>query len=125
METSIFIAQVVGVTYLALGLGMLMDQAYYKKALDDMMNCPSFILLAGMMALIIGFLIVNVHNFWVRDWTVLVTIIGWGSLIKGVLLLLAPKKFTAFSKNIMKNLHTQAIFVVIMGGVFTYFGFFM
>lgn len=125
METSILVAQIAGVAYLALGLGMLLDPGYYKKAFDSMVKDPSYILFGGMMALVIGFLIVNVHNVWVQDWPVIVTLIGWIALVKGVLLLLMPKVFVGFSKGFVKHTSVLAFPVLVLGGIFAYYGFFM
>jgi hypothetical protein len=45
----------------------------------------------GFTAVIIGFLMMNYHNVWEKNWTVLITIMGWLALIKGVLIIgLAP-----------------------------------
>lgn len=44
----------------------------------------SFIFLSGYIALIIGLITVILHNVWVSDWRVVITILGWIALIKGV-----------------------------------------
>ncbi|MFH1218563.1 MAG: hypothetical protein V1679_01855 [Candidatus Peregrinibacteria bacterium] len=124
METSILVAKIMGVAYVTLGLGLIINGAYYKKAFEEIIKSPGFMFLGGIMALVAGFLIVNVHNFWVKDWTVLVTIIGWLALIKGVLIFLLPNVLISISKPLVKNPMIIGVFAVILGGVFGYFGFF-
>jgi uncharacterized protein YjeT (DUF2065 family) len=34
---------------------------------------------------------VNFHNIWIADWRILITLIGWLSVIKGVVRLLFPQ----------------------------------
>jgi len=98
MELSIFIAKIFAFVYLAIGLGMLINTKYYKKAIDDMLDNSGVMYLGGVMALVIGYLMVTYHNFWVKDWTVIITVIGWLAFIKGVLLLVLPNAMIDFSK---------------------------
>jgi len=123
METSILVAQILGLVYVVIGLGMLINGAYYKKAFDELLKNSGFMLLGGMMALVVGFLIVSNHNVWVQDWTVLVTIIGWLALLKGVLIFLAPKFLIKLSSSILKKTNLIGLFAIILGLVFGYFGF--
>jgi len=108
-----------------MGIGFVLNPGYFKKAYDSVMKEAGFMIFGGIMALVVGFLIVTFHNVWVKDWTVLVTIIGWMALLKGVLIFLAPKLLIDFSKAIFNKVPTQAlgVCVVIMGLVFGYFGF--
>ena len=124
MNTSIFIARIFAVAYLTIGLGMIISGSYYRKALEDMMKNAGFMYLGGIMALIAGYLIVFYHNIWVNDWTVIVTIIGWLALVKGILLLMFPKWMLKISKPIIKMVGTSYGFIpVILGLIFGYFGF--
>ena len=88
MDTSIFIAKIFAIAYLAIGLGMFLSAGYYKKAFAEMMKSKTYIFGGGAFALVIGLLLVSYHNIWESSWVVIVTIIGWIALVKGVLLLL-------------------------------------
>ena len=44
----------------------------------------------GIFALIIGLLVVLSHNVWEADYRVVITIIGWLALIKGIAYLTLP-----------------------------------
>lgn len=124
MELSIFIAQVFALVYLAIGLGMLIDTKYYRKAFDSMIANSGVMYIGGVMALVIGFLIISSHNIWVKDWTVIITVLGWLAVVKGVMLLVFPKAMLNFSKGLMKkNLTIISVIVLILGGVLGYFGF--
>lgn len=125
METSILIAQILAVAYLTIGLGFLINPKYFKKMMDEIMENAGFMFFGGIMSLVAGFLIVNVHNVWVKDWTVIVTIFGWLALAKGVLIFLVPKLLLDFSKKMFKKVPMQGIGfgAVILGAVLGYFGF--
>jgi uncharacterized protein YjeT (DUF2065 family) len=123
MELSVLIAQILGLVYVLFGLGLLINGSYYKKAFDDLLKSPGFMIFGGVFALVIGFLLVTNHNFWVKDWTVLVTIIGWAALLKGIMIFLAPEFLIKMAKSILKNTNLIGFGVLIMGLVFGYFGF--
>jgi hypothetical protein len=123
METSILVAQIYGVVASAVGLGLILNGKYYQKAFDKMLKNPAFIYYGGLMALVVGFLIVNAHNVWVKDWTVIVTIIGWGALLKGIWLIIAPESLINLSRSMLKNTNVLGWCVLIIGLVFAYFGF--
>jgi hypothetical protein len=125
METSLFIARMLAVYYLAVGFGFLLNGKYYREELSKLLDSSGFRFFGGIMAFVIGALIIQYHNFWVKDWTVLVTIIGWLSLTKGLFLIIFPTSF-GFIKPMLKpknltRFMTPMIFI--MGLVFGYFGF--
>jgi hypothetical protein len=123
MEVSILVAKIIGLYYVLVGLGLLLNGAYYRKAFSSLVKDSGFMFYGGMMSLLAGFLIVNYHNFWVNDWTVIITVFGWLALIKGALLLLAPNFFTGFNSKIFKHSVVLGVFVLLLGLVFGYFGF--
>jgi len=124
MEVSILVAQVYGLICVALGLGLLINGAYYKKVFNALLKDSGYMFFGGIMALVVGFLIVSSHNVWVKDWTVLVTIIGWIALLKGITLFLAPKFLVDLSRPMLKNMKLVGVGVLVLGLVMGYFGFF-
>jgi hypothetical protein len=104
MEISVLIAKIIAIIYIALGVGLLVNKKHYQVALKKMLANTSYLFLGGFFATIMGFLIIENHNYWVRNWTVLITITGWAALIKGVFLIAFPKYFSV-SKPIF-NLKT-------------------
>lgn len=125
MDLSIFVAQMVAIIYLAVGVGMLLDKKYYVKLFDGFMKDATAMYLGGFTALMVGFSLVTFHNDWVKNWEVLVTIIGWLALIKGVMLLAFPTTIINMSKPWLKgkNMNVLSAVVIVLGLVFGYFGF--
>ncbi len=93
-----------------------------KKMIEEYENSSALTYLGGAMSLIIGMLLIEYHNIWVKDWTVVITIIGWVATLKGVLLLANPKFVLRF-KNCYKNTKPWFIFIIILGLFFAYYGF--
>jgi len=125
METSILIAQITAVVYLSVALGAFLDGDYFHRILDDFYGNAGLTYIGGFMALIVGFLIVHFHNHWVGDWTVLVTLLGWLALIKGVLIIVAPQYVYRLSKGFMTDavMNISPYITLLLGLVFAWFGF--
>ncbi len=125
MELSIFIAKLLAVVYITIGVGMLLNGKYYKQMISDTMGTPGIIYIGGIIALLAGFLMITYHNIWVKDWTVIITVFGWLALVKGVSLLAFPKAFIGFFKGMMGkwNFTVLGACVLILGSILGYFGF--
>ena len=123
MDLSMLLAQVLGVVYLAAGLGMLLNGDYYKKAMHAMVKDGGMMYLGGFMALVMGFFMVTYHNVW-EGWPILVTLIGWLALIKGLALLIFPQGMMDWSATMMKHMANYSYVTLALGAVFAYFGFF-
>lgn len=125
MELSVLIAQITSVIYLSAALGAIFSANHYRRILDDMFKNAGLTYLTGFMAVIIGYLIVNYHNTWEKNWTVLITILGWLALIKGVLIIAFPEFVYRFSEPIFKGrgLRIFPYIAIFIGLLFGYFGF--
>ena len=127
METSILIAKLIAVIYLSFGFGLLFNRNFYKKEIPKLLDNSAYLLLGRIMAIIVGILITQYHNHWDKNWTVIITIIGWIALVKGIFLLAFPKimKFYKpfFSSDGLYKVLTPC--VLIFGLIFAYFGFYL
>ena len=125
MELSILIAKITSVIYLSAALGAIFSADHYRRLLDDMFKNAALTYMTGFTAVIVGFLIVHYHNSWGRDWTVLITIMGWLALIKGVLIIALPQFIHRFSEPIFKGrgLKIFPYVAIFIGLFFGYFGF--
>jgi len=126
METSILIAKILATVYFSFFLGLLFSSKYYKKELPKLVDNSAYLILGGYMAIVFGFLILEFHNYWNSDWTVIITIFGWLSLLKGIILIVFPQMFTAYKTTILKTENQKYILILllILGAFFGYFGFF-
>ncbi len=73
---------------------------------------PPVVYLSGVLMFIGGFAIVRAHNVWVRNWTVLVTLVGWGMLLLGLVRMFAASQYRQTSANT-----NPLVFMVIEGGL--------
>ncbi|MDA1060980.1 MAG: hypothetical protein O3B47_04260 [bacterium] len=122
MELSTLVAKIMTIVYISAGVSALSGKVDFKKFVEEFEKSPALTYITGLFGIIIGMLLIEHHNFWVKDWTVLVTIIGWAALIKGILLIVFPSAILSL-RSIYKNTQTWGIFIVVIGLVFGYFGF--
>lgn len=99
MTISIFLAKIIGTYMLITSIAMLINLKFYKKALDEAVKSPMIILISAILTLILGILIVISHNVWIQGWPVIITIIGWLILIKGILLFFFPSGLSKCMKK--------------------------
>ena len=128
METSLFIARIIGPVYLIIAAGMLLNRAFYLRVMEDYGKNAALIFMGGLGALLFGFLIVLSHNVWTLNWTLIITLFGWGAIIKGTWLMLfpdrLPKVMQAYRKNTgLTLMHGMAAFV--LGLCLTFLGYFI
>jgi uncharacterized membrane protein len=119
-----YLAELWGISLIIIPLALLINQRYLKKMFETVEDDKT-LFCWGIMALIIGLAMVLAHNVWVKDWQVIITILGWISLIKGLAILITPSHI----KNMTRKLENApflpvALFMaVLIGLVITYFGF--
>lgn len=123
-----FLARLFGVVYVAAGLGLLIHRARYHKMITEILNNKMAAFYGGLFALAAGFVIVTYHNIWESSWTVLVTLIGWLAILKGVMLILLPGAILGVSGALFRNkgmFSFVSFLALVLGVVLCYFGFFV
>ena len=126
METSVLLAQIIGPTILILGIGILMNLGHYRRLVDDFAASPFQIFFAGLLSLLFGILIVCFHNVWEWRWPVMITIIGWILLLRGILGITAPGFIRTIVERYPRNtfvLGLSALTAVVVAAILTYFAF--
>jgi hypothetical protein len=94
MNTSRYIARLMGPVLLIIGIGMIaglfVEGESYSSLMKEFIGSRALIFITGVLALIAGLAIVNAHNLWVPDWRVVVTVLGWLFILRGIMNLVFP-----------------------------------
>lgn len=90
MEVSLFLGRALGIYLLIVGLSMLFNRKVFFDAFQQWNEQPGTITLTAFLSIMIGILMVLVHNVWVLDWRIIITLLAWLTLIKGVVRLNFP-----------------------------------
>lgn len=73
---------------------------------------PPVVYLSGALMFIGGLAIIRAHNHWARDWTVLVTLAGWFSMVLGLVRMFAASQYQRGSAST-----TPTTFMVLEGAL--------
>ena len=91
-----YLARLLGLFCIVAGLAMIGRRQEMVGAVDALTHNPTLLLLAGLIALGIGLAMVLAHNLWSGGFLpVVVTLIGWLILLRGVVLLFLPAPMVA------------------------------
>jgi hypothetical protein len=87
---TVFLAQLWGPAILAVGLGVFLSRRYYLKIYRELEKDSLAVLAFGLMAMAAGTAQVLFHNAWDSFAAGLVSFLGWATLAKGALFVVAP-----------------------------------
>ena len=123
MEVGIEI--VIGTLLLVFGLSFLIHARFWSDAFRRMSSDTQQVFTLLVVLLICGLLTVMGHNLWVRDWRVIVTIVGWAVMVKSIALILAPQILRSYAnwsdKTMMAWLRVGSVLWMLGGAVVLYF----
>jgi len=126
VNTSIFLAKLIGPLALVLGFGVLLNRDAARAVLEQFINNPAIIFLAGLITFPAGLAIILVHNVWVVDWPLIVTIVGWLTAFSGAIRIVAPQQAILYGRRAYQRpngpLFGAAIWLA-LGLVLTFFGY--
>ena len=126
MQTSYFLAKMIGPLFLVMGIGMLLNGDGYRAMAEEFLKSRALIYIAGLLALLPGLAIVNLHNVWSADWRVIITIFGWLGLVGGVFRLLLPQQVTRIGTAMLASqgyLTGAAVAVIALGAILSFYGY--
>lgn len=126
MDLSYFLAQVMGLYFLIVGLAMLLHPAKFKGIMKGFQENKALVTYSGVIGLILGLLLVIGHNYWM-DWPVIITIISWLILLKALFRLFFLDQYIEFSQKFVSKhgYYWKSWIFVIIGLYLGYMGFFM
>ena len=88
---AIWISKFLGPVILVLSIPMVFTPTTLQETTRRFLADSPLILISGVLAMTAGLSIVNTHNVWVLDWTLIVTLFGWALVLGGALRILAPR----------------------------------
>lgn len=119
------IFQLFGLAFFSIGVGMLANKKFVDSILEELEENTMTSFMGGLVSIIIGYFLVTFHNVW-SGWPVIITIMGWIALFKGLAFLMAPSVTARFYKKIIGGkTYTSSIawFPMILGILALYLGY--
>ena len=113
LEISIFFARLWGGFFLIFGLLFIITRQLGKTI--EMTDDKAFVISTGYITLLMGLVTVILHNLWVADWRVAITLLGWGTLIKGFSKIGFPEQIHKQAQRFKKKQAISTIFMILLG----------
>ena len=119
-----YLAEVWGIFLVLVPLALLVNQNYLKRLFAEVENEATMFFLS-IVSLAIGLAMILAYNVWAKNWQVIITILGWLALIKGIAVLFLPELVKKWVKKIENApfLPYALMIMVLIGLVITYLGF--
>jgi hypothetical protein len=126
MATSTYLARLIGPVLAVVGLGMLLSPGHYLAVVADVLRSPALLYLASVIGLLAGLALVLAHNVWTADWRVIITLLGWISILDSASWLLLRDEVERLWSPLLGS---RALplwgggVVLLIGAVLSYFGY--
>jgi hypothetical protein len=91
MDNSIFLAKFWGWYLIIFFLILSLNPKRIKQIFNDLKD-EKFLIISAFIAIIIGLLNIIFHNIWELNYKLIITLLGWFSLIIGLALFVLPKR---------------------------------
>ena len=117
MEIVNFLANMWGFLFVVLGLIFLIQPKNIAH-IFSLVEQPITLFLAGLINLVLGIVLVLTYNVWDSSWKVIITMLGWLVLLRGVLILLSPETV----KKIVEKVKTKTDWISIGLVIFVIIG---
>jgi hypothetical protein len=114
-QNAIWIAAVFGPFLTILGIWMLTHRDSLMKTYTSIKSTPSVMYLRSSINMLLGLYVISRYNLWVRDATLLVTLLGWALFLRGVVTLFAPEYALKAGLSDQKIIQLRGIVPLVWG----------
>lgn len=112
--------------FVVLGIALLSKPQMFQTILQGFIGSATLLYLAGFFGLLGGMALVLTHNVWVADWRLIITLIGWVTLVRALISIFQPQWIVAAGTAILKQrgiFFGAAVLNLIVGLILSYFGY--
>lgn len=123
---TIHLARAYGMVVVAVALAALVAPARMAAAIAEFGRSPGLILLSAIVAVILGVAMVSFHSRWSDFPAILVSLLGWAVLVKGIVLLAAPDALLKLGGDVSRShaiVRVWGVVALILGVAYLLIGF--
>ena len=113
MEISIFFARLWGSFFIIFGALFIITKQLGKTI--EMTKDKAFVISTGYITLLMGLITIILHNIWILNWKIIITILGWSTLIKGIMKIGFPEQINKQAQRFKKKQIVSAVFLILLG----------
>jgi hypothetical protein len=122
---TLHLATAYGVGIVIVALAALTGAARLAAVLADFERSPGLSFIAALFAIVLGLVLVMLHNLWTDPAAVVVTLLGWLVLFKGALILAAPEglmKFASAASASAGTVRAWGLVALVLAAVYLFIG---
>lgn len=124
-NAAMWLASIFGPFLVILGLWMLLYCDQYNKVLSGIKGSAGLFYVVSVFNLLIGFTVLSQYDLWGWNLLVLVTLLGWVMVIRGVMGLFVPQLLMDIQMGRHGFAKIMGIIPLVWGVFLSYVGFFM
>ena len=124
-NAAMWLASIFGPFLVILGLWMLLYCDQYTKVLNGIKGSAGLFYMNSVFNLLIGFTVLSQYDLWGWNLLVLVTILGWVMVIRGIMGLFVPQLLMDILMHKNGFCKVCGIIPLVWGIFLSYVGFFM
>ncbi len=124
-NAAMWLASILGPFLVIVGLWMLLYSDQYTKVLSAIKNSAGLFYISSIYNLLIGFTVLSQYDLWGWNLLVLVTLLGWVMVIRGVMGLFVPSLLMDLLMGKHGFAKVLGILPLVWGVFLSYVGFFM
>lgn len=113
MEITIFFARLWGSFFIVFGFLFIITRQLGRTI--EMTDDKAFVISTGYITFLMGLVTVILHNCWVASWEVVITILGWSTLLKGISKIGFPEMIHKQAQRFKKKQWLSALFLILLG----------
>jgi uncharacterized membrane protein len=126
MDNSIYIARLLGPVLVILGLSFLFDYPDFNHIVREIIDSSTLTFILCALGLLGGVALILAHNVWVKDWRLIITVLGWWTAFESAVCLIVPH--VALQRIFLPLLGSTLVLVsgvlqLLTGGILSYFGY--
>jgi uncharacterized membrane protein HdeD (DUF308 family) len=121
IETTILLARFWGSLFIILGLLSIISG--FMKRVIKYTEDRTITISTGYITFLLGLITVVMHNLWVWDWRLSITILGWATLLKGIGKIGFPEHVHKQAQRFKKANWFWSLIIFLIGVFFFYMSF--
>jgi len=122
IDITIFLARFWGGLFLSLGLAAI--GAGFLRRVIKYTDKKAITVSTGYITFLLGLFTVSLHTIWVMDWRIIITILGWATLLKGATKIAFPNHINKRAQLFKKYSKFWGLVIGLFGAWLLWMSFF-
>lgn len=114
-ETTLVLARILGAYMLIMGAALLIHRGTIRELMERLESDLPLTFTMGILALIVGLVIVSIHNVWTGPVSVAISLIGWLALLKGAGIVLLQQRYLGLFRPLAQSPWGQYLWSAVVG----------